>query len=180
MTERYKGKYRIPSIRLADYDYGSNGLYFVTICTRERQPFMGDIVMVDQEAVINPSEVGQIAIDYWLSIPTFHPYVALDAFQLMPDHLHAILSICKPDHMLTEWQPNQFGPQRQNLASILRGYKSAVTRQAAAQHLAFGWQPRFYERVIRNQNELDRIRTYIENNPNKWNQERDNPENLYM
>jgi putative transposase len=78
------------------------------------------------------------------------------------------------------WQPNQFGPQRQNLAAVIRGFKAGVTKQASLNQIEFGWQPRYYDRVIRNQNELDRIRIYIENNPVKWSVERDNPENLYM
>lgn len=174
----YFGKYRIPSARLVEYDYGSNGMYFVTICTRQRERSLGTIQAATAE--IHPSAIGQVAIDCWQAIPTFHPYVELDAFQLMPDHLHGLLCINKPDAWQTDWQPNAFGPQRQNLASILRGYKSGVTKHATLNQLDFGWQPRYYDRVVRNQYELDRIRTYINNNPAKWEQEQGNPGNLYM
>ena len=175
----YRRQYRIDSARLAEYDYGSNGMYFVTICTQNRGAFFGDVVMAEQEAVVQPSNIGQAAIACWLAIPSFHPYVELDAFQLMPDHLHGVLWICKPFYLQTDWQPNRFWPQRQNLASIVRGYKVGVTKYTLANQLDFSWQPRYHDRVIRNQNELDRVRTYIENNPANWEHERLNKEDLY-
>ncbi len=180
MTDNlYRRKYRIDSARLDGYDYGSNGMYFVTICTRNREAYFGEIVVQEQEAEMMPSALGQVAINCWLAIPTFHPYVELDAFQLMPDHIHAVLWICKPWEEQTDWQPNQFGPQRKNLASIVRGYKSGVTMHAAVNQLPFGWQPRYYERVIRNDNELNRIRTYIDQNPANWQQGQHNPDDIY-
>ena len=179
MTDHlYQRKYRIPSARLADYDYGSNGIYFITICTQNRELFLGDIAA--DPAVLNPSAIGQVAIDCWYKIPTYFPFVELDAFQLMPNHLHGVVWIVKPDGQQTEWQPNRFGPQRQNLASIVRGYKSGVKKHATLHQIDFGWQPRYYDRVVRSMNELERIRTYIEMNPAKWAQEQHNPENLYM
>lgn len=181
MTDNlYRGRYRIDSARLTGYDYGSNGMYFVTICTRNREHSFGEVIIQDQEARVIPSPIGQKAIDCWLAIPTFHPYVELDAFQLMPNHIHAVLWICKPLHAQTDGQPNQFGPQRQNLASILRGYKSGVTTHATTNQLPFGWQPRFHDRIVRDQDELSRIRTYIEDNPANWQQAKNNSDNLYM
>ena len=153
-------------------------MYFVTICTRNRELFLGDIPPGSDQFL--PSEIGQVAIDCWYAIPTYFPFVELDAFQLMPNHLHGLLCISKPDDKQTDWQPNQFGPQRQNLASMMRGYKSGVKMHATVNQINFGWQPRYFDRVVRNQNELNRIRTYIENNPTKWAQEKDNPANLYM
>lgn len=162
----FAGKYRIPSARLPEYDYGSNGLYFITICTQNREHFLGQI---DPEtALLAPTPIGQVAIDCWAAIPTYFPFVELDAFQLMPDHLHGVLQVCKPLTDQTDYQPNQFGPQSGNLASIIRGYKSAITQHARINKIPFGWQPRFYDRVVRNANELDRIRQYIENNPTQW------------
>ncbi|WP_293682428.1 transposase, partial [Spirosoma sp. 48-14] len=178
---RYRGSYRIDSARLTEYDYGSNGMYFITICTYKRVCYFGDIIWTeDGTAQLHPSEVGQLAIDCWQAIPTFFPFVELDTFQLMPNHLHGILWICKPGAEQPAWQPNQFGPQRQNLASIIRGYKSGVTVKARSEQINFQWQPRYYDRVIRNQYELHRIRTYIENNPFNWLSDQNNPENLYM
>lgn len=178
MNDLYQGKYRIASARLAEYDYGSNGMYFVTICTRNKDTYFGGIDPTT--ATLMPSAIGQVVIDCWLTIPTYFPFVELDAFQVMPNHLHGILWICKSAAEQTDWQPNQFGPQRQNLAAVIRGFKAGVTKYAKLNQIEFGWQPRYYDRVVRNQNELERIRTYIENNPAKWVYERNNSENLYM
>lgn len=166
----YQGRYRIPAARLANYDYGSNGMYFITICTQNRQRFFGTIAA--DTATLQPTVLGQVAMDCWYRIPEYFPFVALDAFQVMPDHLHGIICINKAPEEQTDWQPNRFGPQRQNLASILRGYKSGVKSYATRHQLEFGWQPRYYDRVIRDENELNRIRTYIEINPLKWVQKR--------
>ncbi len=162
---KFEGRYRINPARLVDYDYGSNGTYFITVCTQNKERYFGDIVLVDGEPAIQPTGIGQRTIDGWLSIPTFSPFVQLDAFQLMPNHLHGILFIDKPDY--NDWQPNVFGPQRQNLSSVLRGFKSGVKAYATTNYIPFCWQTRYHDRVIRNNNELNRIRQYIHDNPAK-------------
>ena len=67
---------------------------------------------------------------------------------------------------------NQFGSQRKNLASIIRGYKSAVTIYARKNQIDFAWQPRFYEHIIGSPDDYDRISTYIAHNPENWNQDK--------
>lgn len=120
-------------------------MYFITICTQNRESFFGDVIERQGVTFLQPSVIGQIAIDYWLAIPTFFPFVELDSFQLMPNHLHGILWICKPDAEATDDQPNQFGPQRQNLASIIRGFKAGVKKYATLTQLDFEWQSRYYD-----------------------------------
>ena len=166
-NEKFQGKYRINPARLADHDYGSNGMYFVTICTRDRACSFGEIV-VDEvgNPTLLPTPVGQRVIDGWSAIAQAKSIAMLDAFQLMPNHLHGIVCIDKPDY--DDWQPNQFGPQRLNLASIIRGFKAGVKAFATTHKIDFYWQPRYHDRVIRNDAELDRIRTYIKNNPASW------------
>ena len=176
---KFQGKYRIESARLAGYDYGSNGLYFVTICTQDRACTLGEIITDATGVVIShPTSIGQRAIDGWFSIPTFSPFVQLDAFQLTPDHVHGIVQISKTEY--TDWQSNRFRPQRENLASIIRDFKAGVKTHATMNQIAFGWQPRYYDRIIRNEDELNRIRQYIDNNPAKWHQDRDNVEGIFM
>jgi len=175
---KFGGQYRIDSVRLAEYDYGSSGMYFVTVCTQNKQCCLGDVIYTDNRWTILPSVIGQRVIEGWLQITTFHSYVHLDAFQLMPNHIHGILIIDKPAY--TDWQPNRFGPQRQNLASIMRGFKSGVKSFATANQIDFTWQSRYYERVIRSDDELKRIRHYIDANPSNWYRDRDNAENLFM
>jgi len=174
----YQGKYRIDSARLADYDYGSNGIYFVTIYTRDRHCYFGDIADDTDGFALQPTPIGQRAIDCWLAIPDHFPFVRLDEFQVMPNHIHGLLCIDKPDYH--DWQPNAFGPQRQNLASILRGYKIGVKTYAVQHQIDFGWQPRYHDRVVRNADELDRIRRYIIQNPANWESDQDNLAGLYM
>ena len=103
MQDRYKDKYKVSSSRLENWDYGSNGLYFVTICTQDRVHYFGEIEKMNSEteiwetqnsetqsiASLLATEIGEVAFSNWLQIPTFHPYVELDEFVIMQDHLHA-------------------------------------------------------------------------------------------
>ncbi|MCJ8166483.1 hypothetical protein MKJ04_16680 [Pontibacter sp. E15-1] len=129
-------------------------------------------------AFLRYTAFGEIANQYWQEIPKHFPFVELDEFIVMPHHIHGIIFINKAEQNV--WQPNKFGPQSQNLASIIRGYKAAVKKHATLQQLDFAWQPRYYDRVIRSEKELQNIRQYIFNNPAKWETEKHNPENLLM
>jgi putative transposase len=166
--------YRMSSARLANWDYGSNGVYFVTICTAGRKHYFGTI----QDHVPVYTRIGEIACQYWLNIPLHFPFVVVDYFVVMPNHLHGLVFIDRPDYH--GWSPNRFGPQSKNLASIVRGYKAGVKSYATQHQIEFAWQARYYDRVVRNEEEWKRIRQYIADNPLKWEQDRDNPENLYM
>ena len=170
----YQDKCRIPSTRLLGYDYGQNGMYFVTICTKNRQPHFGSIEVPDDDwnaAFLQPTALGEKVVECWAAIPHFAAFVQLDAFILMPDYLYGILIFDKEssDGASEETRSvaslqayeNRFGPQSRNLASVLRGFKSAVTAYARHQEIEFQWQSRFHERIIRNQNELERIQNYI-------------------
>ena len=88
----YKNKYRIPSARLQHWDYGWNAAYFVTICTHNRQCFFGEISNGKMEL----SEMGKTATIYWMEIPDHFPFVNLGAFVVMPNHIHGIVVIDKP------------------------------------------------------------------------------------
>jgi len=98
----YTSKYRVEPARLTGYDYSAPGWYFITICTKNRVRYFGEIVTVEtpdpgvsisQSAKIQLSEIGQIADKYWNEIPVHFPHVNLDAFQIMPDHIHGIIQI---------------------------------------------------------------------------------------
>lgn len=186
MEEKYQNKYQTSSSRLTGWDYGSHGLYFVTICTKDRINYFGKIensndtiVETQYFASLRMTDVRKVAYDNWLQIPTYHPYVELDEFVIMPDHIHAIIFINKPDKIC--WEGNRFGVQRNNLASIIRGYKSSVKQYAAVNNIEFQWQPRYYDRVIRNQQEYMNIKEYIYDNPNQWWESSDKDfENLFI
>ena len=178
--------YRVESARLPGWDYAQAGWYFVTICTKNRERILGDVV----DSQIRLSNIGEIVADEWVKTRELRPNVRLDEWVVMPNHIHGIIVIENEPPGVVETHcnaslrgnyKNKFGPQRNNLSSIIRGFKSAATKRI---HLSaspvFSWQPRFYDHVIRNENSLNKIRQYIANNPLKWELDKDNPENLYM
>ncbi|MEA3349502.1 MAG: transposase [Chloroflexota bacterium] len=165
--EKFKGKYRISSARLATWDYGSNAAYFVTICIADRSRDFGQVV--NGEMILTP--LGQSATDCWNAIPDHFPFVVLDEFVIMPNHVHGIIIIDKPDGGGGDG-PNKFGPQSKNLASIVRGYKIGVTKFARKHAIPFKWQPRYHDHIVRDAGEHERIQKYIRENPQKWDEDR--------
>lgn len=166
---KFQNKYRIPSARLQGYDYGSNGMYYVTICTKDRLPYFGKIVSIvgtDNYPSLQTTEIGKIAITYWQEIPRHFPFVELDKFVVMPNHIHGILFFNQTDKI--NLIPNKFGGQSRNLGSVLRGFKASLKRYANQNNIQFEWQSRYHDRIIRNLDELNRIRIYISNNPINW------------
>ncbi|BAZ17576.1 hypothetical protein NIES4071_94560 [Calothrix sp. NIES-4071] len=101
----FKNKYRVESIRLPDYDYSSNGFYFVTICTAQRECFFGNIVAGEMKL----SAIGEIANKFWLEIPQHSSNnICLDTHVIMPDHIHGIIIIDNPTHReVTYNEPNR-------------------------------------------------------------------------
>ncbi len=197
MTNRFQNTYRIPSARAPWWDYGSNAAYFVTICLQGRDCYFGEI----RDETMYLSEIGVIAENCWNGIPNHFPFVKLDAFIVMPNHVHGILVIDKSVSELNEMKTmngatvetqniaslqttpraasqissgfipgpkNHFGPQSKNLASIIRGFKVGVTKNARLIHADFAWQSRFYDHIIRNEQSFQTIETYINNNPANW------------
>lgn len=92
MPGKFRNKYRIKSARCHNWDYSSNAAYFVTICTQNREHFFGKIV--NQKMIL--SEIGKIADKFWYEIPNHFPYIKLDAFIVMPNHIHGIIIIDNP------------------------------------------------------------------------------------
>ena len=183
--EKFQNKYRIPSARLKGYDYGTNGLYYVTICTKNRIHYFGEInrqtdvethncaslidsraALIKNCAALRPSIIGQTALDYWGKIPIHYPFVELDEFVVMPNHIHGILFFNRSKTIASN--PNQFGVQSKNLGAVIRGFKSTLKRYANQNNIEFEWQARYHDRIIRNENELNAIRQYIINNPTNW------------
>ncbi|MCZ4694563.1 transposase [Ancylomarina euxinus] len=185
MTEKFQNKYRIKTTRLQNWDYTSNAAYFVTICTQNREHYFGEIT----NQVMQLSEIGDMANKYWLEIPEHFPFVELGEFVVMPNHVHGIIIINKPDdeqsnndctvetrHALSLPQPQceTLGEKRfQNqgkgsLSSIIGSYKSVLTKNARKIHPNFEWQSRFHDHIIRKDQSFRNISDYIKNNPTKW------------
>lgn len=175
------------SIRLKGYDYRSNGAYFITLCTENRRHLFGSIL----NAELVPTPAGKIAEDRWFALPDHHPGLVLDAFVVMPDHIHAIIVLDRPAppeptkkaHPFLEQQPdrvivaNAASPTRPNgapsgsLGAIVGSYRSSVTRHINALHGTPGasvWQRDYWEHIIRDDRALFYIRRYIKNNPANW------------
>lgn len=160
------------------WDYGSAGLYFVTICTKDKQPYFGNIAPSVNGASLQPTQIGSIAYNYWIEIPKHFPFVELDEFVIMSDHVHGVLLINNPEHHT--WKPNHFGAQSKNLPSIIRGYKASVKKYSNANDISFSWQARYYDRIVRNENELQIIRQYIINNPMNWLENKNDSDDSFL
>ena len=165
------------SIRLKHYDYAQDGAYFVTICTHQRAALFGDVT--DGEMTLNT--LGCVADDCWWAIPAHFSGVELDAFVVMPNHVHGIViinrwEIARPNAVeATHASPLQpepaHGPKQASLAAIIGSYKSAVTRQTNRIRQRPGapvWQRNYYEHIIRTDRALNAICKYILYNPARW------------
>jgi len=130
------------------------------------------------------NDLGKIVETEWLKTLKIRPdmNLKLGEFVVMPNHFHGIIQIGKNQYNTSnngrdamhcvstkkkEYQ-NLFGPQTKNLSSIIRGFKSSVTKQNRKIYPEFQWQPRFYDRIIRDKNEWYAVSNYIKNNPNNW------------
>jgi len=173
MSELYRNKYRSDTARALWWDYGKNGAYFITICTKGRKHFFGKIDSEKMEL----SATGEIAEKMWFEIPNHHEYVELGEFVVMPNHVHGIILLNKPVDVvgtgnalsLQDVGKNRFQHIGKNtISSIVGSYKSAVTKHANRLGLPNGWQSRFHDRIIRDADEYDRIAEYIIKNPEKW------------
>lgn len=176
------------SVRKHGYDYGSPGWYFITICAKDRQHYFGKITNNQMKL----SSLGQIVKRCWHEIPRHFNQVALDAFMVMPDHVHGIIVIKNTiktavgsqnfatlqNTMLQHNPIAQFGPQSKNLASIIRGFKIGITKYATSHNMGPIWQSRYYDRIIRDTNELERIRWYILNNSRMWRWDKNNQQEI--
>ena len=153
------------SVRLREHDYRS-GTYFVTICANNRVPTFGEVV----QRRVNLSSAGQVANACWLEIPRCFPHVELDAFVVMPDHIHGIL--CLVTDPVESSRPRRFGDAVPgSLSTIVGTYKSEVTKRINAIRDTPGqkvWQRNYYEHIVRNPIDLHQIRWYVITNPIRW------------
>jgi|SRR5699024_7311723 len=175
------------SIRLKGWDYRNPGLYFITICTDERRHHFGEI----QNGMMGLSVPGCVAWHFWREVPDHQSNVVLDEFVVMPNHLHGIIGIESQEEAvgtvgtlhatsvqnenLANDEMSSLSPDAGSLSTIIRSYKSAITRWCNANsHEYFAWQSRFYDHIIRNEESLQRIRKYIRDNPLKWQIDQEN------
>jgi len=179
--------HRRRSIRLQDYDYAQDGLYFITICCHNKAHFFGDVI--NDEMQLN--EAGKIAQECWLAIPQHFLHVHLHEFVIMPNHLHGIIEFVgaknfSPDNSIAHSTENRnienhnraknFSPllgTSKTIGSVVRGFKIGVTKWMRQNTgVTDVWQRNYFEHIIRNEDSFDTIREYIMTNPAKWPQDK--------
>jgi putative transposase len=144
------------SIRMPGFDYSSPGAYFITTCSANRRHLFGSVS--GNDVLLN--SWGQTIEESWRELPDFHSGVVLDEMIVMPNHFHGILTIVGGSQYL-----------RPTLSRVIRTFKSRSARRINREREAVGvavWQRGFYERVIRDELALTRIREYIRTNPLRW------------
>lgn len=168
MADKYWGLFRNASMRLQNHDYGTKCSYFVTIDTYNMNEYFGEIMpaRTGHDPSMQLTNIGMIAEKYWIEIPTHYSFIELDAFIIMPNHVHGILHFNVPKK--AHWETNKFGPQRNNLGVVIGSYKGSVKRYANKNNIPFQWKERYHERIIWIPEALNNIRHYIHQNPAKW------------
>ena len=165
---KFNDEFRIASSRMQSWDYSKNAAYHVTICTQNKIHLFGNVV----DEKMNLNETGFLAEKYWCEIPEHFSFVKLDEFVIMPNHVHGIIIIDKPNR--DKAVPCLYGNDRfqnqgkESLSSIVGSFKSIVTKYARKIDLQFAWQPRFYEHIIRDRQDYLNTIDYIRDNPKKW------------
>ena len=123
------------------------------------------------------NELGRIAAEEWLKSARIRDEIELDAWIVMPNHVHGIV-IITDDHSRGDRPVAPSGPRPRSLGAMMAGFKSAATKRINSIRGAPGasvWQRNYYEHVIRNQSALDQIRRYITDNPAGWSEDPENP-----
>ena len=179
--------------RLRKWDYSTPHWYFVTICTQNHHELFGEIV----KGKMALNEYGEITEHTWFDLPNHNPKIKLDEFILMPNHIHGIIIIKDTSDytvgtdsksvLTSESETKQTGsepvPTKKNLGlpEIVRQFKTFSARRINKNRNTTGqqvWQRSYYDHIIRTENSLENIRLYIRKNPQSWETDKNNPENL--
>jgi REP element-mobilizing transposase RayT len=167
----FQNKYKIESARADWHDY-NGGSYFITICTKKREHFFGEI----ENGEMMLSDIGKYTAEQFRNVSGHYPYADIPLFTVMPNHVHVIVVIdgnkTKYDRRTVEtWRAaslQDIANLQGWLSVVIGGLKSSVTRFANENGIPFSWQPRFHDHIIRDTSELNRIADYIENNVANW------------
>ena len=158
--------------RLSGWNYSTPGAYFVTICTYGKEYLLGEII----DSTMHLSVAGEIVRYCWNDLPQHYINVCLDAFVVMPNHIHGILVL----KGTTEYKMKS---KCHGLSEIVRGFKTYSSKRINAERAVKGvkfWQRGFYDHIIRNDVDLSAIREYIVHNPSGWSKDEEHPSQLGM
>lgn len=173
------------SIRLKNYDYSQAGAYFVTVCAQNRECVFGKI----DDGVMQLNDAGRMIETWWYELSHKFPMIDMDVYTVMPNHFHGIIAIVgtaprghpNPDRSLHEGQPHRVAP---TLGNIVNWFKTMTTNDyiQGVRHHQWRpfpgklWQRNYYEHIIRNEDDLDKIREYIIYNHIRWDDDEENPD----
>ena len=180
------------SMRLQGWDYAQTGVYFTTVCTQKREYFFGEI----DESMMNLNPSGDMVLKTWDELPERFPFMKLDARVVMPNHFHAIMlinrrgeSCIRPSHAEGDHKDRPYGKQPQgtvegSIGRIIQTFKSITTHRYIQGVRECGWSPfsgrlwqrNYYEHIVRDEEEWQRIHDYIAANPINWAVDRENHE----
>ncbi|WP_279137028.1 transposase [Parabacteroides johnsonii] len=166
-------KYDRHSIRLKGYDYSCKGLYFVTVCVQDRKQLLGNIM----EGIMEINDIGELVQQEWLSIEQRFP-VVLHEYTIMPNHFHAIIELVGAGLCsarigdIREIDKRAEQSPAPTVGDVVCAFKSLSTKHYNRHwHYPKGhrlWQRNYYEHIIRNYDDYDRISCYIHHNPGRW------------
>ena len=178
------------SIRLQGYDYSQAGAYYITVCTRNRECLFGNVV----DGQMQSNEAGQIVQAVWDGLQQCYEGIELDAFIIMPNHVHGIVVIRPRVGAIHELPVQQIHEsplpskpsalariadrRRMLLSKIIGRFKMVTAKQINDLRQTRGsalWQRNYYEHIVRDEASLNRVRQYIADNPAQWEFDRENP-----
>ena len=162
--------------RLIGFDYTTVGGYFVTAVVKDRTCVFGDIT----NGGCSLNSIGQIVADQWRWLHDQYFYLAMDEFVVMPNHFHGIINITgSVDNRRVGNGRDRSLHKIKSLSELIGAFKTTSSKRIHRSGLpSFQWQKSFYEQIIRNDQELIRIREYIQNNPLRWELDIENPGDL--
>lgn len=166
-------------MRLKGYDYTSESAYFVTIRTKDKKEIFGQVI--NEKVFLN--EPGKLIESWWKKIEQKYSEAVLDKYIIMPNHFHGIIMLIRDFYVGAD---PCVRPDKSSLSDIIKWFKTMTTNEYIRNvkdknWIPFNkqlWQRSFYDRIIRNEKELENIRAYIMNNPIRWEWEKNNPENI--
>jgi putative transposase len=156
----YRNRFRVPSTRLRGWDYRRPGIYAVTICVLGRVCCLGEVV---EEQMVR-SRFGEMAAEEWLRIPETHPHAILDEWIVMPDHVHGILVFEGEAESI-----QREGLAAGSLGAVIGQFKQRSKKRIRSRQCPnFAWQERFFDQILTDEDEVERYRVYIRENPRRW------------
>ena len=174
------------TIRLRDYDYSQSGAYFLTICIQDRECLFGNVVNGEMQL----HEAGKAIQKWWDETAIKFKNIELDESVVMPNHFHGVIFIVGADLRVCPDINNDDKNKGEHTGSplhkIVQWFKTMTTNEYIRGIKLFDWSPfngklwqrNYYEHIIRNDAEMNRIREYILNNPLQWDSDSENPENV--